>query len=146
MRTDDCDCKLPPPTTARSRRALVVILLLALASPPIAAQQPVAKPARPDSAGFAQAMGMLNQMGPMYETMMQAMVEGTLKALERPETVERMAAFARRYYEALMKQGFSKEDALQIVAGAGLPGRPGPGGGVRQHAHGVILPLRGPAR
>jgi hypothetical protein len=37
-----------------------------------------------------------------------------------------MAAITRRYYEALMKQGFTKEEALQIVAGMKLlPTQPG---------------------
>jgi hypothetical protein len=60
-------------------------------------------------------------MGPMYEVMTQSTIDGTLKAMERPENVERMAVFARRYYEALVKQGFSREEALQITAGAGSP-------------------------
>jgi len=66
-------------------------------------------------------MGMFGQMGPMYETMMKSMIEGTLKALGDPENVERMAVFTRRYYQALIKQGFSKDEALQIVAGVGVP-------------------------
>src|SRR5262249_48493768 len=94
---------------------LLLVLLPARAS----AQQP--GPPMPDSAAFARMAGMFNQMGPMYETMMQAMLEGTLKALERPETIDRLARFARRYYDALMKQGFTREEALQIVAGAGIP-------------------------
>jgi len=49
---------------------------------------------------------MFTQMGPMYESMSQAMIEGTLKALEKPETIDRLARFARRYYDALIKQGF----------------------------------------
>jgi hypothetical protein len=67
-----------------------------------------------------QMMGMFNEMGPMYETMTKGMIEGTLKALGDPENVERMAVFMRRYYLALIKQGFTKDEALQIVAGAGL--------------------------
>jgi len=54
------------------------------------------------------------------------MIEGTIKVLEKPETIERLARFARRYYEALIKQGFSKEEALQIVAGAGIAGMKAP--------------------
>jgi len=42
--------------------------------------------------------GMFSQMGPMYENMMQAMIEGTLKVYE------------------------TREEALQIVAGAGIAG------------------------
>ena len=82
-------------------------------------QQPSGKPVL-DSTQMAQMAGMFNQMGPMYESMMQAMIEGTIKAFEKPETIDRLARFSRRYYEALMKQGFTKEEALQIVAGSGI--------------------------
>jgi hypothetical protein len=89
------------------------------------AQQPAARPAARDTSGMPdvqQMMGMFNQMGPMYETMTRAMIEGTLKAFTQPENIERLAVFSRRYYEALIKQGFTKDEALQIVAGAGIPG------------------------
>jgi len=99
---------------------LCAILLLAPAA--LVAQQPSPKPAVPDSLQMAQMAGMFNQMGPMYEAMMQSMIEGTIKAFEKPETIERLARFSRRYYEALIKHGFSKEEALQIVAGAGIAG------------------------
>jgi hypothetical protein len=85
-------------------------------------QQPTSRSQVPDSAAMAQMAGMFTQMGPMYESMMQAMVEGTLKAFEKPETIERLARFSRRYYDALIKQGFTKEEALQIVAGSGIAG------------------------
>lgn len=109
------------------RPAILAIALACWTVPaPSHAQQPDQKPTVPDSASFAQMAGQMagvfNQMGPMYETMTAAMLEGSLKALERPETIDRLARFARRYYEALIRQGFSKEEALQIVAGAGIPG------------------------
>ena len=94
-----------------------VALLLTVVSPSSAQ-----RPGTPDSATMAQMAGMFTQMGPMYESMSQAMIEGTLKALEKPETIDRLARFARRYYDALIKQGFSKEEALEIVAGAGIAG------------------------
>jgi len=104
--------------------AAAAILLAVTLPRPSLAQQPTGRPV-PDSAAASQMAsqmaGMFSQMGPMYEAMSQAMVEGTLKALERPETVERLAAFTRHYYDALIKQGFSKDEALQIVAGVGLP-------------------------
>ncbi len=104
------------------RPVIAVSAALLLASQAALAQQPTSRPQVPDSAAMAQMAGMFNQMGPMYESMMQAMVEGTLKAFEKPETIERLARFSRRYYDALMKQGFTKEEALQIVAGAGIAG------------------------
>ena len=102
-------------------RIAVSVIALSLLALPASAQQPTQGSTVPDSAAFSRMAGMFNQMGPMYETMTQAMFDGTLKALERPETVDRLAHFARRYYEALMKQGFTKEEALAIVAGAGIP-------------------------
>jgi len=53
--------------------------------------------------------------------MMKSMIDGTLKAIGEPENIERLAAFTRRYYESLIKQGFTKEEALAIVAGVGVP-------------------------
>ena len=93
----------------------ILVLLFALAGRSVSAQQPGA----PDAAAMAQ---MFNQMIPQYEAMSQAMIEGTIKALEKPETIDRLARFAKRYYDALIKEGFSKEEALQIVAGAGIVG------------------------
>lgn len=104
-----------------TRQLVIGLFFLAAVPSTIVAQQPTARPAVPDSAALSQMAGMFTQMGPMYETMMQAMVEGTLKALERPEVVDRLAAFTRHYYDALMKQGFTKDEALQIVAGVGIP-------------------------
>jgi hypothetical protein len=93
-------------------------LLLALTATSAPAQQPSGRLGTMDPQALTQA---LVQMGPMYEVMTQSTIDGTLKAMERPENVERMAVFARRYYEALVKQGFSREEALQITAGAGSP-------------------------
>src|SRR3989449_4496902 len=106
----------------RPLRALLVACFLALAPMLAFAQQPAPTPVPRDTSPAAQLqqmMGMFNQMGPMYQAMMKSMIEGTLKALAEPENVERMAAFTRRYYQALMKQGFTKDEALQIVAGGG---------------------------
>lgn len=108
-----------------STTAAITLLLFAVAAPTVA-QQPTSRPPASDSTMIAGMAGMMNQMGPMYEGMTQAMLEGTIKALERPEMIERLARFARRYYEALVRQGFSKEEALQIVAGAGIAGAKAP--------------------
>ena len=98
--------------------ALLVGLALAWAPESASAQSPTTKPSPQDPAALSQTM---SQMAPMYEAMMQAMMDGTLKALERPENIERLAVFMRRYYETLIKQGFSREEAFQIVAGVGVP-------------------------
>src|SRR5437762_12366305 len=101
----------------------VLALLILVGVRPGATQQP----GRPDSAMMAQMAGMFDQMGPMYESMSPAMIEGTIKALAKPATVECRAGSAERYYEALIERGCSKDEALQIVAGAGIAGMKAPG-------------------
>jgi len=110
-----------------ARRRLVLAPLagvLLTIAPAAFAQQPTPAAAPHDTSTppqLQQMMGMLNQMGPMYETMMKSMVDGTLKAMGQPENIERMAVFARGYYEALIRHGFTKDEALHIVAGVGVP-------------------------
>ncbi len=112
-------------TVGRPNAVTLAIWALLVCAPAAGlAQQPSPSASPRDttpSAQLQQMMGMFGQMGPMYETMMKSMIEGTLKALGDPENVERMAVFTRRYYQALIKQGFSKDEALQIVAGVGVP-------------------------
>src|SRR5258708_10306770 len=89
------------------------------------AQQPSPSPSLPDtafSARMQQMMGMFNQMGPMYETMTTAMIEGKLHALGDPEHVKRMAVFLRRSYPALVKQGFCQDEAMHIDDGSTILG------------------------
>ena len=111
-------------------RGPLVVLLGAIVATALRAQQPEAPaPKAPDSATVAaqvrQFAGAFNQMGPMYETMMSSMVRGTLMALADSGNVERLATFSRSYYLALVRHGFTREEALQIVAGFGIPLRPG---------------------
>ena len=65
---------------------------------------------------------MMDQMGPMMGNMMAQMMEGMAKTMAKPEMAEYFATFTRQYYDALITRGFSKEEALQIVTAAGLPG------------------------
>jgi hypothetical protein len=64
-------------------------------------------------------------MIPVFGRMAEVMVEGTLRTLSKPESTDRVAAFMRQCYDALVKQGFAKGEALQIVIAAGLPTAPG---------------------
>ncbi len=69
-----------------------------------------------------QQMQQMEQvMGPMMGMMMGQMVEGMAKSMAKPEVADYFAAFMRNYYQALMKQGFSSEEAMQIVISSGLP-------------------------
>jgi hypothetical protein len=50
--------------------------------------------------------------GAMYGKMMKAMMDEATK----PENAERLAKFQKTYFDALVKEGFTKEQALVIVA------------------------------
>ena len=60
---------------------------------------------------------MVPVMGPMTE----AVIEAQLNSAAKPETAERIAAFKRNLYEALLKKGFNGQDAMHIVIATPLP-------------------------
>ena len=99
------------------RSILLVTAVLAVLPSAVHAQ---AQPARRDSAQ-AQVQAMQDMMGPMMGQMMQSMMEGTLQVLAKPETAERLATFTRNYYDALVRKGFTKVEALEIVTKIGVP-------------------------
>ena len=104
-------------------RAVVATAVTLLIPGYLAAQQPV--PIKPDSARAQEAaamMGpMMQQMAPMMAQMAALTLEGTLAALAKPENAERLADFTKNYYDALVRHGFTKEQALQIVMAVGIP-------------------------
>jgi hypothetical protein len=81
----------------------------------VADRAPAQQPTGPDIAQMQQAMG------PMMQQMATAMLEGTLVTMAKPENAERLADFTRHYYDALIKRGFTKEEALQIVIATRFP-------------------------
>lgn len=108
-----------------SRPCLIALLTFAGAHS-VSGQQPTSHPTTAvapgkDSAFVQRFTSMTTAMGPVYETMMQSVLEGTLRALDKQENIDLMAAIARRYYEALIKQGFTESEALRIVSGLGIP-------------------------
>ena len=110
-------------------RAVLITCAAIVAARSLAAQQPTPapRPARPDSVQAraqetAAMMGpMIQQMAPMMAQMAALTLEGTLGALAKPENAERLADFTKNYYDALIKRGFTKEQALQIVMAVGVP-------------------------
>ncbi len=60
-------------------------------------------------------------MVPMMGRMTEVMVETLLMEAEKPETAHRLAVFKRNLYKALIKQGFSKEQAFQLILSTSLP-------------------------
>ncbi|HDN86001.1 MAG: hypothetical protein DRP68_07075 [Candidatus Omnitrophota bacterium] len=61
------------------------------------------------------------QMGPMMGTMMRGMMKAMLELFSEPETAEKLATFTKNYYDALIRKGFTPEQALKIVIGQGMP-------------------------
>ncbi len=63
----------------------------------------------------------MGAMVPVMGRMTEVTIEAQLKVAERPETADRIAAFKRNLYEALLKKGFSGEQAMQITLATSLP-------------------------
>lgn len=63
----------------------------------------------------AKVEGMMEMMGPMMGLMMQNMLDGMLTYMSKPETAEKLATFSKNYYDALLKKGFTKEEAMKII-------------------------------
>ena len=49
------------------------------------------------------------------------MIDSILDQLATPETAAKLAKFQKQHYDALVKEGFSHEDAMRIVASTGIP-------------------------
>ena len=66
----------------------------------------------------------MNAMTPMFGQMMRVMMTATFDVLSQPESAEKLASFTRNYYDALIKKGFSKDEALKIAMSVGMPSMP----------------------
>ena len=82
-------------------------------------QQPQQPPSPEQMKQIMQAtMGaMVSVMGPMTD----AVIEAQVNAAARPETAEKIAAFKKNLYDALLKKGFNVQQALQIVVSTAPP-------------------------
>ncbi len=63
----------------------------------------------------------MGAMVPMMGKMMEVMLDVQLKVAERPETATRIASFKKNLFDALIKSGFSPDQALQIVIATSIP-------------------------
>ena len=101
----------------RLLRALPFCLGLALVAAPLLAQNPAPATPRvhPDSM-FPEMAGAFANMAPMMQQMLTAQLTATLTFYARPESADLLAQAAHNYYLALMRQGFTADQALAIVA------------------------------
>ncbi len=117
-----------------NRRTIVRVFAVELALAALAFATPAAAQQRDSTHADVQSMNdkngppkdfFQNMMGDMTQSMTnmaEAMVGAQLKVLSKPETAEQLATFTHNYYEALVKKGFTKSEALQIVTSVqGLP-------------------------
>lgn len=61
-------------------------------------------------------------MVPMMGKMAEAMIDAQLKIAEKPATAASLAAFKKNLYASLIKQGFSKKEAFDIMLNTAMPG------------------------
>src|SRR6266700_945428 len=108
----------PVPSRGTGTALALGALLLLLPARAVSQQPTVSESLRTQ---MAQTSAM---MGPMMGQMMEAMMEGMLRVMAKPESVDRLATFAKNYYDALIRKGFTKEQALQIVIATGMPRMP----------------------
>ena len=96
--------------------AVAIITTSSFAQQAPSAQQP---PSPEQMKQLMQAtMGaMVSVMGPMTE----AVIEAQLNEAAKPETATRLAAFKRNLFQALLKQGFTEPQALQITISTPAP-------------------------
>jgi hypothetical protein len=66
----------------------------------------------------------MNAMLPFMGQMMKIMMKVQFEVLADPSTAEQLAIYTRNYYEALIKKGFTKEEALKIAMNMGIPSLP----------------------
>ena len=108
-------------TAVLSHRVKVTLIALCVVAwmPCVAAQG-----APPQQPAPQQLQQQLDMMGPMMGKMMEGMYAAILRTLARPETADQLATFMKNYRDALVAKGFTKEEALEIVKNAGIPGMP----------------------
>ena len=102
------------------------ICAFALTAAALAAQAqqppPAVAPQPPNPEQVRQLMqatmgAMVSVMGPMTD----AVIQAQLNAASKPEAAEKIAAFKKNLYDALVKKGFDSQQALQIVIAAAPP-------------------------
>ncbi|HPX60284.1 MAG TPA: hypothetical protein PLN25_00755 [Deltaproteobacteria bacterium] len=103
------------------KKTIITMLLLAATSTAFANQTANGKQ-QPSPEEMKQIMEMsMGAMVPMMGKMTEVMIEAQLIIAEKPETARRMAAFKKNLYTELLKQGFSKKEAFEIMLNTSSP-------------------------
>jgi hypothetical protein len=102
------------------KKLFITVAFIMLATSSFAAEPAPDKKPSPEE--MKQIMEMsLGAMVPMMGKMTEVMIEAQLIVAEKPETAARIAVFKKNVYEALIKQGFSKKEAFEIMMNTAVP-------------------------
>lgn len=116
-------------TGAFTKRLIGAGILVLTLTGTAAAQDPLGRPAAPDTMHlgdvFEEMQTQLQRLLPVMLELARSM-EGAMPVLEGGDAEEsdvasvarRAARFTRAYYDALLAEGFTREEALRIVSGA----------------------------
>jgi len=63
----------------------------------------------------------MGSMIPILARLMDALIDAQLAAAEKPETAKKLVTFKKNVYDGLLKQGFTKEQALAITVATQPP-------------------------
>ena len=103
-----------------------LVLVLALAGSVQGHAQGKKTTSRDTTVGVSMAppnlAAMMDSIGPVFSALMGGMYGGIVEYLARPETAAKLATFAKNYFDELIKRGFTREEALLLVRGVGIPG------------------------
>ena len=105
------------------KRLLIGGLLLVLSAISIS-QAEEKKPAPSPQESKQQLEDTFGAMIPLTGKMVEAMMETQLTVLAKPESAEKVARYIKNLHDALIKQGFSKDEAMKIVTSLPIPSAP----------------------
>ena len=99
---------------------LIVLISLTLSVYSIASAQQEKEKQKENEALDFNPSEMFNTMAPSFKMMYSAIMEGQLDFFEKEGMIEKIALLNKRYYDALVKAGFSKEEAMRIITSSPL--------------------------
>ena len=100
---------------------LVLVLFIALTAGTAFGVQPDGNK-EPSPEEIKQLMeASFGAMVPVMGAMTETMIDAQLKVAAKPETAERIAHFKKNLYKALVKEGFTKKEAMEIMQNTAVP-------------------------
>lgn len=107
-------------------KAAVAVVLMALALPAVAQQETEKTPQQSREEQIRKTMQAtmnpsMNATAAAMVPATEAIIEAELALAARPETAQRIAMFKRNLFQALTKDGFTSEQAFQIVLSTAMP-------------------------